>query len=101
MPFRILAAARADVRAIAGYIDARNPRAAARWTAALRARIARIGRMPAAGAPRFDLAPRLRVVPHGAYLILYREDGATAEVVRVIHASRDWERNARRWLEEG
>lgn len=46
---------------------------------------------PEMGRRREELAPSLRSIPIGSYLIFYRVSGDDIEIVRVLHAARDIE----------
>jgi toxin ParE1/3/4 len=48
-------------------------------------------RHPGMGRQREELAPRIRSFPFQRYIIFYRVDQKTLEVVRVIHGARDVE----------
>lgn len=45
---------------------------------------------PKAGKLRPELAQALRCFPIERYLLFYREQGSTIELVRVLHAARDF-----------
>jgi len=47
---------------------------------------------PEMGRDRSDLAPSLRSIPEGNYMIFYRIAGDDIEIVRVLHGARDIER---------
>ena len=65
-------------------------RAADRWLDTVQQRIQVLAAQPHAGQSRPDLAPEIRFLPVGNYLIFYRpiEDGV--EIARVIHGARDY-----------
>lgn len=44
---------------------------------------------PERGIPRFAIAPELRILIEGNYLILYRVDGDVVEVKRIVRGSVD------------
>ena len=48
--------------------------------------------MPGMGVARPDIRPELRTFPVGNYLILYREIENGAEIVRVVHGAREWQK---------
>ena len=91
MGFRLLPAAEADIEAIALYIAEDNPRAAQRWVDGIEEHCARLGDMPGMGVARADVRPDLRMLPVSNYLILYRQVGNDAEIVRVLHSARQWQ----------
>lgn len=45
--------------------------------------------MPKLGRERFDLAPELRGLPVGNYIIFYRPMKDGIQVIRVLHGARD------------
>lgn len=88
-----LATAQADIRGIIRSVTERSGSTdVARAVAArLRARCHRLAALPGTlGRARADLAPNLRSVPEGSYVILFRYAAADRlEVVRILHGSRD------------
>ncbi|MDX2006292.1 MAG: type II toxin-antitoxin system RelE/ParE family toxin [Meiothermus sp.] len=46
---------------------------------------------PDIGRARANLAPGLRSIPEGSYLIFYRPTSSEVEIVRVLHGARDLE----------
>lgn len=87
---RFTTEAYSDLEEIAHYVGARNPSAAARLIDRFETECRRLAHDPGVGQLRPDLAPRLRFFPIGNYLIFYRESSDGIQVVRVIHASRDY-----------
>ena len=81
--------AKADAREIWAYIAQDNPDAADR----LLDRFDRLFRLlvsqPLIGKSVEELAPDLRLVPIGNYLIFYRPTKERIEIVRILHSSRD------------
>ncbi|MCB4767107.1 type II toxin-antitoxin system RelE/ParE family toxin [Ancylobacter sp. Lp-2] len=55
-------------------------------------RCQRIGEMPGIGVAKPEVRPELRCSSIGNYLILYRETDEGAEIVRVVHGTRQWEK---------
>jgi toxin ParE1/3/4 len=92
MTFRLRPEAEADIEAIALYISEDSPAAARRWFDEMHLRCKRIGEMPGMGIARPDVRPDLRTFPPGNYLILYREIDSGAEIVRVVHGARHWQK---------
>ena len=92
MTFRLRPEAEADIEAIALYIADDNPPAAGRWLDEIYVRCKRPGEMPGMGVARSDVRPDLRTSPAGNYLILYREIDNGAEIVRVVHGARHWQK---------
>jgi len=95
---RVLPAAERDLDDQADYINGKAGEATVlRFYEAAAASYERIARMPGLGAtwaPSWlpDAGLRLwQVEGFEKHLIIYREDGETLEVVRVLHAARDLE----------
>ena len=81
--------AKADIIDIWRTIADSNPNAATRMVRRIDERIKRLADFPELGPERPDLAPDLRVLIEGNYLILYRLTETSVEVVRVVHGARD------------
>jgi toxin ParE1/3/4 len=80
-------AALADLDGIYDYIAKDNPRAAADVLRELDGSIQLLADQPKLG--RKYPYRRLRLLPHGNYLIFYRERPGTIEIVRVIDGRRN------------
>jgi toxin ParE1/3/4 len=85
--------AEADLENIADYIAAQNPIRALSFVRELRDRCDALADAPRA----YPLVPRyehfgIRRRPHGNYLIFYRVDDETIEVVHILHGARDYQR---------
>jgi len=84
--------ARRDLLEAAAWIAAEQPRASAKFRRAVLAIAARLGRFPASGAERLDLAPEgirfvsLRGFPH---VVVYDSDRRPPLILRVLHGVRD------------
>ena len=91
MSYRLLPEAISDIESIVLTIAADNPVAAQNWYDRLYKTIETLGTMPEMGAPRFDVRPDMRLFPMGKYLILYRANEDSAEIVRVVHGAREWQ----------
>jgi toxin ParE1/3/4 len=87
--YRLFPAARQDIRDICRYIAADNPPAAVRFREGLRARFRLLASQPFMGEARDDLAPGLRMLTAGNYVILYRPMAGGVEIVQVVHGARD------------
>lgn len=70
------------------YIAQDNPKAADRLLDEIEDKFGLLSEQPRLGPARPDIAPELRYVPVGRYLILYREIADGIEVVRVVHGAR-------------
>ena len=91
MKVALSARAEADLRSIARWIASDNAEAAREFAHALRGKCASLAHAP----KRFPVARRvdgrdLRKRTHGRYLILYIISDEGVEVIRIVHASRDW-----------
>jgi toxin ParE1/3/4 len=90
MSFRLLSAARRDISSIAFHISLDNPNAARKWIAGILECSRKLGEFPATGVLVEDIRQGLRMFPFGKYVILFRQAGDDAEIVRVVHGARDW-----------
>jgi toxin ParE1/3/4 len=86
---RYSAAARDDLREIAGFIGQDNPARARSFVKEPRSRCRRVAADPRVHRSREELGPGVRAAMHGAYLILYthRDDGQVV-IERVVHGAR-------------
>jgi toxin ParE1/3/4 len=71
------------------YIASNDPRAADRVLDELERRTMLLARYPEIGRERPDIAPGLRYLASGSYLILYRLAEECVEIVRYVHGRRD------------
>jgi toxin ParE1/3/4 len=78
-----------DINDIYDYLEERNPEAGVRVVRELRDLCDRLSRLPGMGRLREDLAPGLRGMPSGHYLVFYRETNGGIEVVRILHGRRN------------
>ena len=78
-----------DIEGIWLTIARDNPPAAERLVTQLYAAEDRLALFPELGRRRDDLRPGLRMWTVGPYLVLYRIEGGTLFVVRVLHGARD------------
>jgi toxin ParE1/3/4 len=85
----VSADAQRDIDAIADYIAARNISAALKWVQDIREAMQTIADMPGIGTIRDELRPGLRSYAMGDYLVFFRASGNGAEIVMVVHGSRD------------
>jgi toxin ParE1/3/4 len=86
--FRRTARAEDDLVEIWLYIAAENPNAADRLLEEIDRTCDLLADNPLLGRARPDIAPELRYLPIGNYLILYRTRPDGIEVVRVVHGAR-------------
>jgi toxin ParE1/3/4 len=88
---RITVEAKGDLADIWWYIAQDNERAADVIIVKITQKFDELLVNPGIGRTRNDLAPMLRSVPVGKYLIFYRPIAEGIEVVRVVHGARDIE----------
>jgi toxin ParE1/3/4 len=82
-------AAESDALEIWSYIAEDNPEAADRLIDRFDEIIRTISKQPELGRSVEELAPKLRFVPIGSYLIFYRPSEDGVEIVRLLHGARD------------
>ena len=82
-------AARADLLAIARHIAEDNPDRALSFVAELEAKAAQAAERPGSFPVSDDVAPGLRSIVYGRYLLLFRELADEVRIVRVLHSARD------------
>lgn len=73
---------------IAIYIAQSNPTRALTFVDELEDRCALLGNAPGIGTTRPELGEGIRMLPHGRYLIFYRE-GHNVRIERIMHSARD------------
>ena len=83
------AAAQEDLLEIAVYIAQDNPGRTLSFVDELEAKCLDLGDAPGIGTLRPELGEGIRMLPHGRYLIFYREQTAMLRIERVMHGSRD------------
>ncbi|HXE53853.1 MAG TPA: type II toxin-antitoxin system RelE/ParE family toxin [Tepidisphaeraceae bacterium] len=82
--------AKADIRAIIGYVRERSPLASKRVRSRLYSDIRRLAEFPHIGHVREDVTLQsLRFWCVYSYLIVYRPERKPIEIVRVLHGARD------------
>ncbi|KQP21941.1 type II toxin-antitoxin system RelE/ParE family toxin [Pseudorhodoferax sp. Leaf267] len=89
MKVRFAPAAQADLIEIAAYIAQDDPTRALSFVDELEARCFKLGQHPSLGTRRDDLASGLRMLPHGRYLVFYRQQPDALRIERVMHSERD------------
>lgn len=92
MSFRLTPLAESDLTTIVLYIAEDNPTAAVRWYDEMLRHCRNLGEAPELGVARPDVRPDLRTYPAGNYMILYRKMGEGAEIIRVVHGARQWQK---------
>jgi len=81
--------AKQDLIEIWVYVADNNPAAAEKLLDTLNKKIGMLADHPLLGPARPDIAPDLRYLISGNYLILYRVIGDSVEIVRVLHGARN------------
>ena len=79
----------ADLEEIGDFIALDSPPRALSFVQELRAQCRKILDNPLAFPARENVAPGLRILPHGQYLIFYRPMGSIVRVERILHGARD------------
>ena len=86
--FRLKRIAVQDLKGIVRYIAADNPFAAREFRNDLYETFQLLARNPQIAPERPDLAPNLRYLPFGNYLIFYLPEEEGLVVIRVLHGAR-------------
>ena len=81
--------AQSDIINIYLYIEQRNPVAAEAITDKLRVATETLREQPRMGALRTDIGKGIRHLVVGNYLILYRVEDETVQVLRYLHGARN------------
>jgi len=74
---------------IALYIAQDSPDRALSFVDELEGRCAALGKAPGIGTARPELGDGIRMLPHGRYLIFYRQTQRTVRIERIVHGARD------------
>lgn len=74
---------------IAIFIAQDNPKRALTFVDELEGKCGLLGSAPAIGTSRPELGDGIRVLPHGRYLIFYREANNGLRIERIMHSARD------------
>ncbi len=86
--------ARRDLIAIAGYLAANNPEAALAVIDRIDDAIANLADHPRMGRPGRVASTRELVVPGLPYIVSYRLREHRVQILRVLHAARNWPRHS-------
>jgi toxin ParE1/3/4 len=81
-----------DIEEIVNYVSLDSPKAALSWLEGIEGKFEAIGMTPGLGVSRPEVRAELRSFSFGNYLILYRKVEGGAEIVRVMHGARDWQK---------
>ncbi|MBP2549607.1 plasmid stabilization system protein ParE [Neorhizobium galegae] len=90
MAYRLSPLAERDIYQIMSYIALRNPRAALRWQIEIYATFDFLAAMPGAGTQRQSDRLNVSMFPKDGYLIFYQINETNIDILRVLHAARDW-----------
>ena len=82
-------AAEEDLLNVAVFIAQDNRARALTFVDELESKCDALGRAPGIGTPRPELGDGVRMLPHGRYLIFYREANKGLRIERIIHGARD------------
>jgi toxin ParE1/3/4 len=82
--------ARSDLRSISRWIGTENPRAALAVVRRLRQAAGLLEHHPSIGRPGREPGTRVLVVSGTPYLLPYRIQKGTVEILAVFHSSRQW-----------
>ena len=88
-PVRFSPLAETDLVEIGIYIARDNPKRALSFIDELEIKCEALREFPGTGVARHDLAAELRMLPHGSYLIFYREREDDVRIERILHRARD------------
>lgn len=91
LPIKRSPLAKQDIGGIWLGIALHNRQGATRVVRDIDARIKSLSEFPELGPARPEIARDMRVLIEGKYLILYRIQPSSIEVVRVVHGARDIE----------
>ena len=92
MTYRLSDPAIQDLEEIYAFVAARSRPAAGALVDQFTERFERLAEMPGMGRRREELPQTLRSSIVGYYMIFYRQNEGAVEIVRVLHGSRDIER---------
>ena len=82
-------AAEEDLLDIAVFIAQDNQARALTFVDELESKCDTLGRSPGIGTSRPELGDGVRMLPHGRYLIFYREVNNGLRIERIMHGARD------------
>ncbi len=87
--YRLTALALADLDDIWSYLATNNPKRADQFLDRIYDKIRLLAEHPLLGSIRDDLAPNLRCLAVGKYVIFYRPMPDVIEILRVLHSARN------------
>ena len=80
---------RTELREIGDYIAQDNPFRSVTFVNELIDKAEAVGHAPNAYPKRDDIQPGLRMAQYGSYLILFRVEPVSIEIVHIVHGARD------------
>jgi len=83
---------RLELLEIGETIEAESPERAATFVRELEARARNVALHPRIYRSRPDIAPGIRLVAHGNYVILFRLRNDDVEILHIVHGARDLKR---------
>ena len=83
-----------DLLDIAVFIAQDNQARALTFVDELESKCDALGHAPGIGTSRPELGDGVRILPHGRYLIFYREVNKAIRIERIMHGARDIEADA-------
>jgi toxin ParE1/3/4 len=81
--------AKRDLQSIADYIAADNPLRALTFVGEIEARCFKLADFPRLARTLPELGAHAHILPHGNYVILYRDLPDEVSIERVVHGARD------------
>lgn len=90
MSYVLSAAGERDLMEIVSYIADDNPAAAMRVYQDMVARFELLATRPRLGRSRPEIAPTLRSLPVGNYVVFYRIERDVVQIARVLHGARNF-----------
>jgi toxin ParE1/3/4 len=82
----------ADLEAILEDLQQKDPAVADRYATAFYEKGQALARFPEMGRLRLEIAPNLRSTLVHPYVLFYRIEGETVQIIRILHGRRDLRR---------
>jgi toxin ParE1/3/4 len=92
MGFRLRPKAARDILSIMNYIAVDNQAAALKWHSDIFDTFRLLGEVPGLGTHHPGVGKGLRMFPKSRYPIFFHQIGREAEIVRVVHSAREWQK---------
>ncbi|MCI0682877.1 MAG: type II toxin-antitoxin system RelE/ParE family toxin [Gemmataceae bacterium] len=90
MKLRITPRARTDLDDVWDYVSPAGKTGADRYVTRIRKQCRMLARFPGMGRPRDELAVGLRSFAVSPFVIFFRIEGKTVEILRILHGARDF-----------